>query len=349
MSKRSKPSLKRSLKGVRRKTVRISKDTILETGFLEDHPDLPLVYRPRTTDLSLAKWVEENRREIEENLLKYGAILFRGFRISSPEAFRDFCTALCPELLTYVEQAAPRGQIAQHVYNTTEYPADQWIPLHHEMSYSHNWPTKIFFYCQQPAAKDGYTPFASDRKIFKLLPDDIKQPFLEKGVMYVRNYGEGVDLPWQTVFQTENKKEVEAYLKKTQTEFEWFDGGRLRTKAKRQVLATHPVTGDTLWFNHAHMFHISNMPESVRNALCSEFSDEELPRNSFYGDGSPIPDEVAETIRNIYKDNALFIPWLQGDILLLDNFLMSHGRSPYEGDRLICVAMAELYTNPDFV
>jgi hypothetical protein len=36
-----------------------------------------------------------------------------------------------------------------------------------------------------------------------------------------------------------------------------------------------------------------------------------------------------------------------GDILMLDNFLASNGREPFEGPRKILVTMAELYTNPE--
>lgn len=154
-------------------------------------------------------------------------------------------------------------------------------------------------------------------------------------------------MPWWEVFQTRDRSEVERYLNSTNTEYEWLGAHQLRTRMRRQVLATHPRTGDTVWFNHAHMFHISNMPALVRAALLQEFAEHELPRNAFYGDGSRIPDEVAETIRTLYRESAAYFPWHKGDVLLLDNFLTTHGRSPFQGQRRICVAMAELYTNHD--
>jgi alpha-ketoglutarate-dependent taurine dioxygenase len=33
------------------------------------------------------------------------------------------------------------------------------------------------------------------------------------------------------------------------------------------------------------------------------------------------------------------IPWQKGDVALLDNMKISHGRMPFEGDRRILVAM----------
>ena len=346
MAKELKSSLK-GLKRSRRKGIVLSSESMIKTRFLNDGDVMPLVIEPGMENVNLSRWLEGHRQEVEGYLHKHGALLFRGFDVNSIDGFEAVARAMSPDLLDYVERAAPRGEMGNQIFNSTEYPANQWIPLHHEMSYSHNWPTKLFFYCHTEPGERGYTPITNERETIKKIPDRIKDPFLQKGVMYVRNYGEGVDMPWQTVFQTDNKSEVEAQLDQSKTEYQWF-GERLRTRARRQVVAEHPVTGDRVWFNHAHMFHISNMPDAVRKALLEEFSEEQLPRNSFYGDGSRIEDESAEFIRNLYRDTAITFPWKKGDVLLLDNFLTAHGRTPYSGPRQICVAMAELYTNPDF-
>lgn len=331
-----------------RRAIKIDRDSLVRMGSYREEQPLPYLIEPSHANLSPASWAASNRELIEAKLLEHGAILFRGFAIPSVEAFGAFAAAITPELLDYVERAAPRTQLDRGVYTSTEYPADQWIPLHHEMSYSHNWPTKLFFFCDTEPDQGGRTPFAEDRRVFHQIPAEVKEPFLRKKVMYVRNYGEGVDMPWQEVFQTTDRNAVEAYFRRTATEFEWLDQNRLRTRMIRQAVATHPRTGDTLWFNHAHMFHMSNMPEAVRGALLEEFSPEELPRNAFYGDGQPIETETLDIIRRMYVRASISFPWQKGDVLLLDNFLVSHGRAPYQGARKICVAMAELYTNPDF-
>ena len=95
------------------------------------------------------------------------------------------------------------------------------------------------------------------------------------------------------------------------------------------------------------MFHSTNLEPAVREALLSEFAPDELPRNAFYGDGSEIEDSVANYIRDLYEQHAVRFAWQHGDVMLVDNFLASHGREPFVGPRKILVAMAELYTNPD--
>jgi alpha-ketoglutarate-dependent taurine dioxygenase len=330
-----------------RKAVRLSQEELVRTRYLDGDADrFPLVMEPNAESINLTSWAGANRASVEEQLLRHGAILFRGFGVSSAEHFYEVSKALYPELLDYRERAAPRNEVSSKIYTSTEFPADQYIPLHHEMSYSHNWPTKILFYCDQPARKGGCTPVADDRKVIDRLDPEIKRRFLEKKVMYVRNYGEGVDLSWREAFQTDDRAAVEEYCQKAGATVQWRDKDRLRTRSVRQVMVQHPRTGETIWFNHAHMFHVSNLQPAVRESLLSEFAPDELPRNAFYGDGTPIDDAVLEHIRQVYQDTAVSFPWEKGDVLLVDNILASHGREPFEGPRTVLVAMADLHTHP---
>ena len=334
-----------SLRSIRRKTLSLSTESLVKKSQFSDDEVLPLIVEPRLENVNLASWAALNREWIETQLLRHGGMLFRGFEVKEIERFEEFARAISPELLDYKERAAPRVEVGQNIYTSTEYPADQHIPLHHEMSYSHNWPTKIWFFCVQPAQERGATPVANDRKVFARIDPKIKETFMRKKVMYVRNYGEGVDLSWQDVFQTTDRTKVEEYCRQARTDFEWKSNDRLRTRQVRQVTATHPRTGETVWFNHAHMFHLSNLEPVVRESLLSQFKEEDLPRNAYYGDGSPIETSVLDEIRGIYQETAITFPWQKGDILMLDNFLASHGREPFVGPRKIVVAMAELYTN----
>jgi alpha-ketoglutarate-dependent taurine dioxygenase len=336
----------RKFRPVERKIVRLSSAELVRTSYL-DEEHFPLVFEPDVDHVNLVAWAASNTASIESQLFQHGALLFRGFDIATAEQFEQFAKTLWPALLDYQERAAPRTEVSGHVYTSTEYPAEHRIPLHHEMSYSHNWPEKILFYCAQPAQEGGRTPIASDRKVFQLIDPRIKEQFMRKKVMYIRNYGEGVDLSWQEAFQTTDRAVVEEYCRKAHTEFEWRGADRLRTRQVRQAVATHPKTGDVVWFNHAHMFHLSNLEPGVRASLLAEFKEDELPRNAFYGDGSPIESAVLEEIRETYNRSSVTFPWQRGDILVLDNFLASHGREQFVGPRQILVAMADLYVNRD--
>jgi alpha-ketoglutarate-dependent taurine dioxygenase len=341
-----KPSFRGALGGDARPRP-VSVQGLVGHAWVDPARRFPLVRSPSVAGVDLAAWIASQRAEVEANLLTHGAQLFRGFDVPSPAAFERAARALGSELLDYRERAAPRKQVAQGVFTSTEYPPEHAIPLHHEMSYSHNWPTKIWFYCEHPAAERGATPIAPDREVYGLLPQSLKEPFLRQRVMYVRNYGEGVDLPWQEAFQTTERAAVEEYCRGARVDFEWLDRDRLRTRQVRQAVATHPRTGDTVWFNHAHMFHDSNLPPAVRAELLSSFAPDELPRNAFYGDGTPIPADVLAQVRRTYDEAALVFEWQAGDVLLLDNFLVSHGRQSFVGPRRVLVAMAELYAHDE--
>ena len=159
--------------------------------------------------------------------------------------------------------------------------------------------------------------------------------------MYARNYGDGLDLSWQNVFQTANKSEVAEYCRQVGIEFEWTSDNRLRTRQLCQAVATHPQVGERVWFNQAHLFHISSLEPDVRESLLLSFREEDLPRNAYYGDGSRIEDDVLDEIRDVYQQEKVVFAWQEGDILMLDNMLMAHGRTPFIGQRKVLVGMAE--------
>ncbi|MBN8232594.1 TauD/TfdA family dioxygenase [Corallococcus macrosporus] len=326
----------------RRAPVKVSSDALVKEGSLPGLEGFPLLVEPAMEGVDLAAWAENHRAWIDAKLLEVGALLFRGFHVPDALAFRGFLGALGDPLLDYMERAAPRTQVAPNVYTSTEMAADQSIPLHHEMSYSHHWPGRLWFYCDVPSRVGGATPLAPERRVTASLPEDLKARFLKKGVMYVRNYGEGVDLPWQEVFQTRERAEVERYCQGCGMTYEWREGDRLRTRAVRQVMTPHPTTGEPLWFNHAPIFHETNMPPAVRDALRAQFQPDEMPRNAFYGDGSPLEAEVLERIRGAYADATVRFDWRKADVLMVDNHLAVHGRDPFEGERSILVAMARL-------
>ena len=96
-----------------------------------------------------------------------------------------------------------------------------------------------------------------------------------------------------------------------------------------------------MWFNQAHLFHVSNLPVEVRESLLEIVDEEDLPRNVYYGDGSPIEESLLDDIRGVLAEATVSFPWCSGDVLMLDNMLTAHARTPFSGPRKVIVAMAQ--------
>lgn len=99
------------------------------------------------------------------------------------------------------------------------------------------------------AEEGGETVIADSRHVYNSIDMNIINKFNEKKVLYVRNYTEGIDLSWQEVFQTEDKKEVEQYCKNHSINYEWKTGDLvLTTKQICQATIKHPLTKENVWF-----------------------------------------------------------------------------------------------------
>jgi alpha-ketoglutarate-dependent taurine dioxygenase/acyl carrier protein len=339
-AERDKSKLEKLL-GAKPKAVQLSERKLVRESLLNKQMSFPLVFQPELEGVDLIAWASQNRDLLESRLQQYGALLFRDFETRSLTTFEQFAQAVAPSLMAYGERSSPRHVLSGNVYTSTDHPADQHILLHNEQSYTLNWPMKIWFFCVQPAQEGGRTPIADSRQIFRRLPATVIERFVSKQVMYVRNYGDKLGLSWQEAFQTEDKQVVEEKCRRDSIEFEWKDESRLRTKQIRPAVRTHPRTGEAVWFNHAVFFNVHSLDATARESLRSGIDDMDLPFNTFYGDGSTIEPAVIEQIYEVYRQEQVAFDWQQGDILMLDNMLVAHGRESFVAPRKIAVAMAD--------
>lgn len=285
------------------------------------------------------EWVADNKGSINDTLQEQGVIVIRGLKRMMSSQFAEMLEVLFSgPLLDYNYRSTPRTHMRGNIYTASEYHSDMLIVQHNESSYSNQWATWLGFYCQQPSKTGGQTPIADSLKIYEQIPPAIREAFERKKVRYVRNYGL-VDLPWQEVFQTEDKAVVETYCRDNGLEFQWTESG-LRTVQVNPAVAVHPRLQAKVWFNQAHLFHSSALPATVRNNLLAVCGEQNLPRHCTFGDGSAIPDEMIETILDIYQTQSIAFDWLQNDVMLLDNMRFSHGRLPFSGARKVLVGMA---------
>ncbi|RSS54538.1 TauD/TfdA family dioxygenase [Streptomyces sp. WAC06614] len=289
--------------------------------------------------LDAAGIVRQRREELAADLYRHGALLLRGFGTADTDAFDEVVRAFSDALLAYEHRSTPRTRIKGGIYTSTEYPPDQVIPLHNELT--HTAPRHLWFCCLTPAPVGGATPIADTRALLRLLPTDLAARFARHGILYVRNYHPDIDLPWQEVFGTDSKQDVEAYCTEQDMEWEWVDADHLRTRQLCHAVVTHPVTGTASWFNQAHLFHHTRVGAEGAASLLKMFGKENLPRNTYLGNGQDITDDELATIRAAYDQVLHRFPWQAGDMLLVDNLSCAHGRDTYQGDRRVVVAMTD--------
>lgn len=284
-----------------------------------------------------------DRSAIRNRLVQHGAVLFRGFDVGGVDGFDAVVRALSGTPLVYNERSSPRSTIKGQVYTSTDYPPSEEIFLHNECSYQTSWPLHLYFHCLQPPTTLGATPLADIRRVYESIDPDVVREFAARKWMVVRNFNGMFGVSWQQVFNSDDPATVQAYCAAHGLTCEWLPHGVLRTKGVRDAVHTHPVTGATVWFNHATFFHVSTLAPDVRDGLLGLFAEEDLPSNTYFGDGGRIPDDVMDHLRSCYRAATVRFPWQTDDILVVDNMTAAHSREPFTGPRKIAVAMAEPY------
>ncbi len=335
------PAKPKGLRDVRRKTVDVAGGGLVNAEPLNPGSEFTLVVRPAVDGVVLADWVRENRDRVNEDLLKYGAVLFRGFRLPAVADFENVALALSNELFGEYGDL-PREGATGRIYASTPYPPDQPILFHNESSHLQRWPMKISFHCVKAAETGGETPILDCRDVCSHLDPAVLDKFRRLGVMYVRNFVKGVDVDWQDFFHTNDHAAVEATCAAEGVECEWVGEDDLRVRQRCRAVAKHPKTGEELFFNQVQLHHISCLDPATRQSLLALFREEDLPRNVFYGDGTPIEDATMDHIADVYWKQCVKFPWQEGDMIVLDNMRTAHARLPYTGPRKIVVAMAEM-------
>lgn len=334
---------RQKFKQVKPKAVSFSTTELVKTGELQAGEPLPLLVQPQVEALDLAEWAKSNSVWLETQLFQHGGILFRGFNTHSVQDFENVAQAICPDLFGEYGDL-PREGIGGKVYGSTPYPADRAILFHNESSHLHQYPLKIWFFCVQPAQQGGETPIVDCRRLYRSLNPALRERFVQKQLMYVRNYTDGLDVSWQDFFHTCDRAVVEQYCGQRGIEFEWTNTG-LSTREVRPAIAQHPKTKEWVFFNQIQLHHPAYLDRSVRESLLALLGEAHLPRQVYYGDGTAIEDSVIEEISALYQSTTVTFSWQAGDILMLDNLLTAHGRNPYIAPRKIVVAMGELVSN----
>ncbi|MFK3651166.1 TauD/TfdA family dioxygenase [Lysobacter enzymogenes] len=303
--------------------------------FSADHHPVVITPAGDASRAALNEYLESERGRLQELLLRHGGILLRGFDLNGPEDFRDTTERLGARAFDYIGGNSPRSRVSADVYTSTEYPASEVITMHNEMSYLPKWPRRLFFYSHIPAESGGQTSLANSQDVLRAVPAEIVDRMRERKINYIRNFQSDIPLGknWQTTYQTQDRAEVESIAAEQGSTCQWQSNGSLRVSTRCEAFTAHPQTGQEVWFNQAEQWHPTAMKPAMRAMFEQLVGKGNLPHECEYGDGNALEDEALTLVRRALDDNKLLFDWQRGDLLMIDNILMMHGRESFKGER----------------
>jgi len=275
------------------------------------------------------EWVKKNLKVIEGLLLRYGAILFRGFPLEKPEDFDQFAKAYGYDPFLDVGGSGLRYGVVGNVYTASETNPPFIIPLHHEMAHIKDYPYILFFYCDIPAKEGGNTPIALSNAIYRKMSDrdpDFVRRLEKEGMRYSRvapnvndernPYGR----TWQSTCFTSNREEAEKNVKALGFDFEWLEDGAMKiTSEILPAIRVHKGNGKTMWFNSSFHYSIMGQYKGDTNNLRAKFPN-----------GDRISDETIEILNQVMDEVRVSFKWQHTDVVMIDNRAVLHSKDAFK-------------------
>lgn len=308
-------------------------------------PGRPAMLRAAAGD-GPARWAAGARDELRTALVEHGAVLVRGLGLRDPGGVAAVLGQLDVEPVAEKEAFAPRQRYAPGVHSSSAWPPNQPMCMHHELSYTLDFPRLLLFACLSEPTTGGATGLADAAAVLDALPRALTDRFEREGWLLTRSYNGEIGATVTEAFGTDDRDAVERYCNAHAIAYAWQADGGLRTEQRRSAVVRHPADERRCWFNQIAFLNEWTLAPEVREYLAEEYGTDGLPFNTRYGDGEAIGEDVVQLINSVYEEHTVRRPWEAGDLLLVDNIRTAHSREAYEGPRDVVVAMASP-TRPD--
>ena len=287
----------------------------------------------------IAEWIAQHRTQIEDQLALTGAILFRGFGVVNDADFDAFIRAFDWPNFTYAESLsnAVRRNRTELVFTANEAPPTVSIFLHHEMAQTPVYPSKLLFFCEHAAESGGATPICRSDILLQQLREQLPEFVTDcenKGVRYsqtmplVEDLASGQGRSWQSTLSADNREQAEAKLAHLNYHWQWQEDGSLTVTTPVLPAVRQLNDGRTVFFNQliAAFRGWKDARNSGEKSIC-------------FGDGSAIDSSHMALAIELADQLTFDIPWQSGDVAVLDNFLVMHGRRPFQGKRAVLASL----------
>jgi len=292
---------------------------------------------------------------VDQEIHKKGAVLVKGLSdlVDSNSLVSQTMGHLGPSF-PYTAGMATRQEVegAPGLMVASDDPPQVTMEPHLEMAYNREMPRRIMFFCHHAPepTEGGETPICDMSKVFTTINTDPRLRTLLGGLMQKMRYSRvlpsrksegGVLYSWEKTFYTENKEEVEVTLSGLGYDCEWEADGSLRYWYEMSTVRKHKETGKDIWCNQASGNHGSYYLSLPGEQLYH--SEELAPSHTAHADGTPISQEQLSELRRVQWEQSRAHRWEAGDLLVLDNLSVAHGRMGFrpESQRRLVVGLVK--------
>lgn len=294
-----------------------------------------------STPADAAGWAAGNQDAVRAVVAEHGSLLVRGLGLRDATQVAEVVAQLTTGPVLEREAFATRERLAGGLYSSTTWPANQPMCMHHELSYTLEFPGLMAFACLTAPESGGATAVADSPTVLQALPADLVARFERDGWLLVRSYNDEIGASVEEAFGTDDRAAVEAYCHANGIAYEWQDDGGLRTRQRRSAVVRHPVTGQRCWFNQIAFLNEWTIAPEIREYLVDVYGEDGLPFTTRFGNGDPIDADVVELLNQTYDTHTAREPWQDGDLMLVDNIRTAHSREAYTGPREVLVGLAD--------
>ena len=322
--------------------MRISESSLNTQRFEDGDSVFPLILVCETADVTIestVEWVSDHRESLNVKAAQHGAILFRGFPLSTDQDFDAFVAGFDLKNFPYEGSLsnAVRTNRTPRVFTANEAPSNVNICLHHEMAQTPIYPSQLFFFCETPAESGGATPLCRSDVLFERIRVELPvfaADCQKKGLLYSHvmpgsdDATSGMGRSWQSTWNAQTVSEAEARMARLGYSWAWQDNNCLRVTTPRLEGTKDLGDGRVSFFNQ--LIAAFHGWQDSRN---------DSAKSVTFGDGSPLDRLTMDRVIQMAEETTFDVPWQARDVALVDNFVTMHGRRTFEGKRSVLASL----------
>ena len=233
-----------------------------------------------------------------------GVLLFRGFE-TDLSTFTQFSNSLGRDFLDYSGGSINRRVIDKENNVLSVNSFKEEIKLHGEMYYQKNTPLMLWFFCATPPLENGETIICDGQQFFNEMSDSLKDIFEQKKIKYAVQINQE---DWQERYQTKDFELVKKIFQNNYT--------RVQVNEDQSIDLEYICPA-------IYPSGSAKRPTFIGNLLSTKKINPKLVN---FEDDSEITDEMMSELYEIGEKLTIDIAWQKGDILMIDNTQIMHGR-----------------------